>query len=77
MPDFFADTSGWGNLIDPTQTYHTLAASLYPTARQQQRKVITTNYIITLISRFTHKSAPNSETHDNQLYSSAKNFPLC
>lgn len=47
MPDLFADTSGWGNVIDPTQTHHTLAANLYRTARQQQRKVITTNYIIT------------------------------
>lgn len=46
MPDLFADTSGWGNLIDSTQPYHPLAASLYRTARQQGRKVITTNYII-------------------------------
>lgn len=46
MPDLFADTSGWGNLVDSTQPYHSLAAALYRTARQQNRKVITTNYII-------------------------------
>ena len=46
MADLFADTSGWGNLVDPTQPYHQLAAKVYRTARQQKRKVITTNYII-------------------------------
>ncbi|GAX40622.1 hypothetical protein NIES4075_15880 [Tolypothrix sp. NIES-4075] len=46
MPDLFGDRSFWGNLIDPTQNYHTLAANFYRTARQQQRKVIITNYII-------------------------------
>jgi predicted nucleic acid-binding protein len=46
MADLFADTSGWGNLIDSKQPYHSLAASLYREARSQGRKVITTNYII-------------------------------
>ena len=46
MPDLFADTAGWGHLVDPTQAYHPLAVTLYRTARQQERKVITTNYII-------------------------------
>jgi uncharacterized protein len=46
MPDIFADTAGWGHLIDPTQTYHALAADLYRTARQQGRKLITSNYIL-------------------------------
>ncbi len=46
MPDLFADTAGWGHLIDPTQAYHLLAATIYRTARQQGRKVITTNYIV-------------------------------
>jgi len=46
MPDLFADTSGWGNLVDPTQPHHTLAAMLYRMARQQRRKVVTTNYVI-------------------------------
>ncbi len=46
MPDLFVDTSGWGHLVDSTQPYHPLAANVYCTARQQGRKVITTNYII-------------------------------
>lgn len=46
MSELFADTSGWGNLIDATQPYHSLAASLYRTARQQGRQVVTTNYIL-------------------------------
>ncbi len=46
MPDLFVDTSGWGHLVDSTQPYHRLAANIYRTARQQGRKVITTNYII-------------------------------
>ena len=46
MPDLFADTSGWGHLLDPTQSYHSLAANVYRMARQQGRKVVTTNYIV-------------------------------
>jgi len=46
MPDLFADTSGWGNLVDSTQPYHSLAATIYRSSRQQGRKVITTNYVI-------------------------------
>lgn len=46
MQDLFADTSGWGHLIDQTQCYHSMAANIYRMARQQGRKVITTNYII-------------------------------
>ena len=46
MPDLFADTAGWGHLLDPTQAYHSLAASIYRRARHQGRKVITTNYVI-------------------------------
>lgn len=46
MADLFADTSGWGNLVDTSQPYHALAAALYRMARQQGRKVITTNYIV-------------------------------
>lgn len=44
--NLFADTSGWASLADPTQPYHHLAAENYRNARQQRRKVITTNYVI-------------------------------
>ncbi len=46
MPDLFADTSGWGHLVDPTQSYHELAARIYRVARQQKRRVITSNHVI-------------------------------
>jgi len=46
MSDLFVDTSGWGHLVDPTQIYHTQAADLYRSAREQGYKVITSNYIV-------------------------------
>jgi predicted nucleic acid-binding protein len=46
MADLFADTSGWGNLIDSSHPYYMLAANLYRTTRQQGHKVVTTNYIL-------------------------------
>lgn len=46
MPAVFADTSGWDNLVDPTQPFHKTAASLYGAARRQGRKVVTTNYVL-------------------------------
>ena len=47
MADLFIDTAGWGHLVDPTQAYHALATSIYRSARQQRRRIITTNYILT------------------------------
>jgi predicted nucleic acid-binding protein len=47
MADLFVDTSGWASLVDTTQPYHQAAARLYRQARQQKRKLVTTNYIIT------------------------------
>jgi predicted nucleic acid-binding protein len=46
MPELFADTSGWGNLVDPTQPFHALAANIYRAVRPHGRKVVTTNYIL-------------------------------
>jgi predicted nucleic acid-binding protein len=46
MANIFADTAGWGHLIDPSQPHHTLAATIYRTARQQGRTLVTTNYIL-------------------------------
>lgn len=46
MTTILGDTSGWGNLLDPTQPHHAQATSLYRTLRQEGNKVITTNYII-------------------------------
>src|SRR5262245_26153777 len=47
MPDIFADTAGWGHLVYPTQAHHTLVATIYRRARQQGRKFVTTNYMLT------------------------------
>jgi uncharacterized protein len=47
MPDIFADTAGWGHLVDPTQAYHERAATMYRRARQQGHTFVTTNYILT------------------------------
>ena len=46
MPGMFVDTSGWGNLIDSTQPYHSIASDLYRNVRAQPDKIITTSCII-------------------------------
>lgn len=46
MPELFVDTSGWANLIDISQPFHTLSANIYQNARVQKHKIITTSYII-------------------------------
>lgn len=46
MSKLFVDTSGWGNLVDRSQPFHSLAATLYRLARQKNDGIITTNYII-------------------------------
>jgi predicted nucleic acid-binding protein len=47
MPNLFIDTSGWANLIDISQPFHTLSANIYQNTRSQKHKIITTSYIIT------------------------------
>jgi uncharacterized protein len=47
MAAMFSDTSGWGNLVDPSQPFHTLASNIYRTGRRQSIKFFTTNYILT------------------------------
>jgi len=47
MKKIFADTSGWGHLIDSTQKYHELAANIYRSLPHKVCKIVTTNYIIT------------------------------
>lgn len=46
MSALFVDTAGWGHLFDSSQPYHSLAATIYRTARQEGRDIVTTNYII-------------------------------
>ena len=47
VANIFADTSGWAELLDPTQQYHTMATNLFQEVQRQRRKLVTTNYIIT------------------------------
>jgi predicted nucleic acid-binding protein len=47
MPELFADTSGWGSLVDSTQPFHTLAASIYRTSAARSERIVTTNYVLT------------------------------
>lgn len=54
MSNIFADTSGWGNLIDASQPFHIQAAAIYRDCRLQGRKVITTNYVITELVALMH-----------------------
>ena len=46
MPGMLVDTSGWGNLVDSSQPYHSLASSLYRDARLRQDRIITTSYVM-------------------------------
>lgn len=46
MAELFADTSGFGNLADPTQPFHSLAANNYRSERNQNCMLVTTNYVI-------------------------------
>lgn len=54
MRHIFADTSGLGNLINPREPFHALAARIYRERRAQGYFVLTTNYIIAeLVSLMT------------------------
>ena len=54
MLALFADTAGWGNLVDPTQSFHSQASCLYRTARL--------SYTATLISTQPGAAARATET---------------
>lgn len=45
--NLFVDTSGWACLFINTQSYHLEAEQFFRLALQQQRGIITTNYVIT------------------------------
>ncbi len=42
----FVDTAGWANLFIATDSYHQQATQWFSQARQQNRKMVTTNYIL-------------------------------
>ncbi|WP_434687674.1 type II toxin-antitoxin system VapC family toxin [Pseudanabaena minima] len=47
MSNLFIDTSGWASLFISTQTYYPQAEQYFRLALQQQKKIYTTNYVIT------------------------------
>ncbi len=46
MKKIFVDTSGWGCLVDTLQEFHLEAKAVYQTAKQDNARLITTNYVI-------------------------------
>lgn len=46
MKELFADTSGWGSLLDPRQRYHAEAKSIFEAAQRLRRTVVTTSYVL-------------------------------
>lgn len=53
MPEIFTDTSGWGNILDPTPPFHSVASSIYRLARVQGHKIVTTNFVVELAALLT------------------------
>lgn len=54
MTKIFADTAGRGHLLDSAQPYHTQATTFYRSARQQGRRLVTTNYVIAELAALLH-----------------------
>ena len=54
MNEVFADTSGWASFFIRTERHHARAASLMAKWRQEERRVVTTNYVMSeLVALFT------------------------
>ncbi len=52
--EIFVDTSGWASLVDRSQPHHDAAARSYHGLRQQGKKAVTTNYVITELVALLH-----------------------
>lgn len=62
MTEVFADTSGWASLFIKTDPCHAKALELMRLWQQQNRRVITTNYVISeLVSLFTRYRTTRAE----------------
>lgn len=46
MPRIIVDTSGWANLIDQNEPFHSFVIVFYRKARTQGQYIITTNYVL-------------------------------
>lgn len=76
MAELFADTSGWGHLVAPTQPFHALAANIYRTARKQGRKIVTTNYILAELVALLTSPLRIPRPHVVTLINGLKNSPF-
>lgn len=54
MNEIFADTAGWGHLLDSAQDYHSLASEIYRSARLRGCRFITTSYVIVELAALLH-----------------------
>ena len=61
MNKVFVDTSGWASFFIEKDPHHTKAFSLVTQWKQQNRHVVTTNYVLSeLISLFTRLRVPRA-----------------
>lgn len=59
MNEVFVDTSGWANAFVKTEPYHITASTLLTQRKQQNRRVVTTNYVLSeLVSLFVRMGVP-------------------
>ena len=59
MNEVFADTSGWANAFVKTELYHAKATTLLKRWEQSNRRVVTTNYVLSeLIPLFVRMRVP-------------------
>lgn len=75
MDDIFVDTAGWGHLVDVSQAYHRLAASIYRSARRDGRKLVTTNYILAELVALLTSPLRIPRLHQIEFIDSIKNSP--
>ena len=75
MPEWFADTSGWGNLFDTAQPYHHQTVNLYRIAHQQGQPIVTTNYVLTELVALLTSPLKMSRPQIIQIVNSIKSSP--
>lgn len=62
MSEVFVDTSGWANAFVKTEPYHTEASTLVKQWQQNNRGVVTTNYVLSeLITLFIRLRVPRAK----------------
>lgn len=63
MNEVFVDTSGWANAFVKTEPYYTEASTLVKQWEQNNRRVITTNYVLSeLIPLFIRMGVPRANS---------------